>query len=195
MAKEYSALSTQPLTSCNSIISNDHLPEIVHLDDAASDVMIDFKVLTPTTIGPERAMSQARKVMEDSNNPICLVTDDNDCVLGLIALQDILGSKPVKLLQETRLERKQLKVKHLMINIEELEAIDYSALEIAHVGHVISTLHKLQQHYILVSENQNEKQVLRGIFIDSQISKQLGVNIRSSSQHLSVAELQHKLLN
>lgn len=193
MAKEYTPLVTHPLSGCSNIIDNKHLPEVVYLDDTAADVMIDFTVMRPGTIGPERPMYEARKLMEDSNIHICLVTDDEDCVLGLIALQDILGSKPVKLLQENRAERKMLKVKQLMIATDQLNTINYQALNTAQVGHIIATLHEINQHYVLVTDTNDGQQVLRGMFIDSQISKQLGCSIRSNSGQLSIAELQHKL--
>ncbi len=193
MAKDYTPLTTHPLSGCKTIAANKHLPEVAHLDDAAIDILIDFTVATPITIGADRSMVEARRMMEDSHNAICLVTDDSECILGIIALQDIIGSKPVKILNEARIERKELKVKHIMISVAELEALDFDALTDVKVGHIIATLHEIQQHYILVSEKTDEQIELRGIFIDSQISKQLGVSIRSNAQHLSVAELQHKL--
>ncbi|MBX9705111.1 MAG: hypothetical protein K5Q00_02560 [Gammaproteobacteria bacterium] len=193
MSVDYTPIKTHALHKCSALTDTHHLPEIVYLDDPATQVMIDFAITPPSSINWERPMVEARRLMEHSQLHVCIATDDHGCIAGLIALEDILGEKPVKMQHSLRIERSDLKVKHLMIPIAQLEAIDYDTLKPLQVGHVIATLNHLKQHYVLVANVEHGEQALRGIFIDSQISKQLGTNIRTRADNLSIAELQARL--
>tara|TARA_R110000868_G_scaffold84822_3_gene238894 strand:+ start:20058 stop:20651 length:594 start_codon:yes stop_codon:yes gene_type:complete len=195
MAKDYSVLPTLPLAGCSGYDKPEEAPEVVHLDDPASYVMLDFTKIKPLTIEKDRRMFDARTEMERLDIHATLVLDDCDCLVGLVILEDILGSKPVKLQEELRVERKQLKVKSIMVKMDDLCAVDYETVSIAQVGHVIKTMQEIDQHYLLVSETHPDtnKVTIRGLFIDSQISRQLGVNIRQRSDQLSIADLQRLL--
>ncbi|MBL4647428.1 MAG: CBS domain-containing protein [Gammaproteobacteria bacterium] len=194
MAKDYSILLTHSLNQCNHFIAPKQLPELVHLDDPAFDAMINFEHVKPLSIEQDRRMNDARVEMENSLLHVMLVTDETDCLIGIITLTDILGAKPVKLQETLRIERKKIKIKHIMTPIKDLVAIDYDNLLPAKIGHVVSTLLSLKQHYALVSQTNADsgEQVIKGLFLDSEISKQLGINIHSQPI-LSLTELQYKL--
>ena len=195
MSKEYSALSTQALNTCDHCHHPQLLPEVVHIDDPATNSLIDFQKVKPLVIHQEQRIYEARSAMENSTLHITFVTDDRNCLVGIITLEDILGSKPIRLQEELRIERKNLKVKHILIPMEKLAAVNYKDLKLAKIGHIVETLHQLNQHYLLVYEMDTaQQQRVRGIFLTSQLSKQFGTNVLSQSKPLSSLELQKKLI-
>lgn len=154
------------------------LPEIVHLDDPALAVLIDFKLTKPPIVSPELPIDNALNEMKISGVHLMLVTNEDKNVIGLIGTEDILGEKPIKLIQERRINRHEILVKMVMTNESDIVAFDFETLRYARVGNVIKTLKELHQHYALVIKfNSENKLIVRGLFSTSQISKQLHMDI------------------
>lgn len=185
MPTEYVTLPTHNLSECNSYVKPPVPPAVVHLDDSALDVLLDFSHFKPLVVHPDQHMSKARELMEHRTLHAMLVLDEHNHFMGIITLEDILGSKPVQIQEAYRIERKELLVKHLMVAKDNLFAVDYHDLKAAHVGHVIKTLHELKQRLLFVTEKsaQSHHLSLRGLLVDTQISKQLGTNIREDNNH------------
>lgn len=193
MSKDYQMLPTCQLTDYCTYESPWEPPEVVYLEDPATYVLIDFQQTKPLTIAEEARMFDARQQMEDRHIPVSLVIDNHNCLSGIISMEDILSERPVKLQEELRIERKKLKVKHIMEKKDGLISVDFATLEKSQVGHVIQTLQQLKQHYLLVTEKTQKGNKIRGLLIDSQISRQLGMNIRQINGHFSIADLQRLL--
>ncbi len=177
MATEYVSLSAFSLANCTSYDKPQPLPTVVHIEDPARDVFFDFLIIKPLVINAHQYMHEAKKIMENRTLHVMLVLDDNSSeFIGIIALEDILGTKPVQLQRTYNIELKDLFVKHMMVARDKLVAIDYHNVETAKVGHIIKTLHELNQHFLFVTEKSPEDGSirLRGIFTDTQINKQLG---------------------
>lgn len=191
MAK-YETLDTIAFTASHCIRPLE-LPEVVHLDDPALMVMIDFKQIKPPLIAPEAPVDQALNEMKISGVHLLLVADKEDRIIGLISSEDILGEKPITLLQERRINRAEILTRMVMTPAENILAFDFDLLRHARVGNVVNTLKKLRQHYALVVKvDANGQQLVRGLFSTSQISKQLHMNINNViTEAGTVAEL-HK---
>lgn len=178
MPKTYQPLPTLHLNAGSPYFHTGDLPEIIHLNDPALSVMLDFKQTKAITIKPSALLHEANIEMKACGVHLLLVVDDEGKVVGLISSEDILGEKPVKITQEKHVSRADVRVRMIMTPQEHILAIDYETLRLAKVAHVIQTLKQAKQHYALVVElDTHRHQTVRGLFSLSQISKQLDMNV------------------
>jgi CBS domain containing-hemolysin-like protein len=125
-----------------------------------------------------------------------LAVDNFDKIVGLISSEDILGTKPLQIIQDKPLTRENVKVHSIMIPCDKIVTINKDELKIAKVGHIIETLRQARQHYAFVVEvdPSNQKQTIVGLFSLSHISKQINKNLTDNNFiALSIAELHNKL--
>jgi len=195
MAK-YEILPTATIEASNAkLISHSTLPELVHLDDPALTVMSDFNLFPVDTIAPDESIDNALNKMKVDGIHLLLVADHHDCIIGIVSTEDILGEKPITIIQERRIERHQISVKMIMTPSSSLIAFELDTILDVKVGNVVNTLKTYQQHYALVikSSADTNDQVIRGLFNTSQISKQLHMDIANSTSVNSIAELKKHL--
>ncbi|MCW5588445.1 MAG: CBS domain-containing protein [Legionellales bacterium] len=173
----YETLPTVNLNHAVTYCHPHHLPEVVHLDDPAHYVMTDFFHSRPVIIKPDAVIPEALTEMKACQVHSLLVVDTHEQVLGFITAEDMLGEKPVKIIQERRIARNEIKVRSLMTPIEEVILLDYSIIEHTKVGNVVHTLTELNQHYALVIalDNLTQQTAIRGIISSRQIAEQLGL--------------------
>jgi CBS-domain-containing membrane protein len=190
----YEPLPTIALNADNILMHPSTLPELVHIDDPALDVMIDYKKTTPLNIDPHEPIDHALSEMKVSGVHVLLVVNSHKHVTGVISTEDILGERPIKWMQERHLKRSEVLVRMVMTPHDKLAALDFESLRHAKVAHVINTLKDLNQHYALVVQTDTaQKQKVRGMFSSSQISRQLHMDISNSlSEAHSLAELKKK---
>jgi len=188
---KYNPLPTTKLTTGAAFVHPGALPEIVHLDDDAHTVMVDFHNTQPLAIHPHELVETALKEMKYGGVHMLLVIDQQDTVHGLITSEDLLGEKLIKIMQEKRITHAEVKVKMLMQSLEQTLTIHINELRHAKVGHIVETFRKNRQHYSLVV---NEDKKICGLFSSFQISKQLHMDVNSMlSTARSVAELQKRI--
>lgn len=195
MAK-FNKLETIELKTGAKYIHAGELPIIVHLDDPAIDAYTDFEHVKALTIYEEDSIHKALKEMKAGGVHMLLVIDIEDKVVGLISSEDILGVKPIQILSESDLVRKQISVNMVMTPCEQLLTIDHDCLRFAKIGHVIETLNDAEKPYAMVAKKdpETEQQIICGVFSISSISKQLS---RMISEHdlaaKTIMELKRKL--
>ena len=178
MAK-FEALPTIAIDPMDTMLRTQHLPELVHLTDSALSVMTDFTKIAPHTIRPESTMDEAIYEMKASGVHLLLVINDERHFRGIISSEDVLGEKPIQLLQERRIPRNQILVNMIMVPFSEITAIDMNVIETARVGNIVKTLSEKGQHYALAVSPQSDSaaQIICGIFTTTQISNQLHAEI------------------
>lgn len=192
---KFELLPSLTLQKQNVHLRSQKLPELVHLDDPALAVMTDFSQAAPRTINPEDTMDDALNEMKATGVHLLLVVDKEGCIQGIISSEDILGEKPIQLLQERRISRAQILVKMISAPLEQITAFDIEAIEHARVGNVVNTLKKQHQHYALVVRriDDSDEHIVRGLFNTSQIGKQLHMDIANSvTKAQSLSELQKR---
>ncbi|NNM60122.1 MAG: CBS domain-containing protein [Legionellales bacterium] len=179
MPKTYQVLPTLHLNANSPYFHTGELPELIHIDEPALNVMLDYKHTKAITIAPNAPIIEANIEMNACGVHLLLVTDEEGRVVGLISSEDILGEKPVKITREKHISRVDMKVRMVMTKQEDVIAIDYEILRLAKVGSVIQTLKNANQHYALVIEimPHTQTQMVRGLFSLSQSSKQLAMNV------------------
>ena len=172
---KYEALPTTLIQQSGAMLQAHHLPELVHLDDPALSVMIDFTEIPPHTIDMDDTMAHAISEMEISGAHLLVVIDVAGHFQGVLSSEDVWGEKPIQLIQEGRIDREQVQVKMIMVPQAEITALSFHMIETAQVGHVVKTLSSHRKHYALVVEENADAsiQIIRGIFTASQIGKQL----------------------
>lgn len=191
---KYELIPTISLQKTGVKLRSQILPELVHLEDPAFSVMSDFSQSTPITIDPDEPMDEALNEMKVKGVHLLLVVNSEKDIIGLISSEDLLGEKPIKIIQENRISRSQILVKMIMEPINKIAAFDIEAVEHARVGNIVQTLQSLRTHYALVVQTDEKGiQIIRGLFNTSQISKQLHTNIANSiSKAQSLSELQKR---
>ena len=196
MPQSYHALATISLPEALHSLHPPVLPEVAHINDFAHTIMVDFHYHTPPTIGAHQSLDDAKADMQLYHLPLLLVTDLHDAIVGIISSEDILGEKPVKLIQEKRIPRTEIEVAMVMTPASAMVAIEMDELQHARVGHIIQTLRSTKQHTLVVIQKETPEDhiVLRGLFSASLISRQLDKDITLLlSEAQSIAELQHDL--
>ena len=79
----------------------------------------------------------------------------------------------------------------IMTPRERLEAITFRAVQNAEVGHVVATLKETgRQHALVIDEDDFGRQMIRGIFSVSRISRQLGTLINATQIATTFAEIE-----
>jgi len=191
MKNEFAPRDTVPLQSGAVVTHPDELPELVHMNDPATTVFTDFVREQPATIAPDVNIDQALTQMKHSGNCVLLVIDEDQRLLGEISADDIMGDKPVRLTESTRMGRDKITVKMIMTPGSHIRVLEIEHLRDARVGHIIATLHALESGHILVVENSHS---IRGVFSAMQIGRQLGRNILDDETPAhNLAEIVHSL--
>lgn len=193
----YESLKTIKLSPEKTFLRSHKLPELVHLDDPALAVMTDFSQMPPRTVGPNEAIDDALNTMKVYGVHLLLVSNENNNIIGVVGSEDLLGELPIKISQERRIRRAHILIKMVMTPLDKICAFDMHVLEHAKVGNIIVTLKNLCTHYALIINDQNQsRQTLRGIFTTSQISKQLHMDISdATAKAKSISELQKRKNN
>ncbi len=178
MAK-YEALPNSPLGSKLIALRSKNVPELVHMNDPALLVMTDFYQSSPLKIDEDESMDSALDKMKVKGEHLLLVINTSNDIVGVLGSEDILGEKPIKILQEHRIQREQILVKRIMVPLTEINAFDINIIEKSKVGNIVETLKTLHKHYALVIQESDSEDhpVLRGIFTTSHISRKLHVDI------------------
>ena len=178
MKREFAALSHIPLRAQTNFIHPPQPPELIHLDSPATTVMTDFKFVHPVTISEDVPIDVALQRMKTAGVRLLLVINDTDEIVGVVTAQDIMGEKPIKIVEETRVQRSQIKVSTIMTPQQHIEVLNMMSVRNAEVGHIIETLRQLERQHILVVEVDSDgAQRVVGMFSTSHISKLLAVDV------------------
>lgn len=155
-----------------------HSPKPVQIDSPAIDVMTDLRQVFAVTVAASESVVRATQIMIARRIRLLLVVDDYGLIEGLISARDMMGTKPVKLLRESRGARfEDLIVGDLMIPRHAIDVLDIETVLAAEVGSILATLQANSRQHALVLETDATRgvTVVRGIFSATQIARQLGV--------------------
>lgn len=162
----------------------------VSIDDPAETVMTDFRAVRALTIQATTSMQSANNKMIANGVRMLLVVDIHNFVIGLITATDILGEKPVRIVQERGIDRTEVLVGDIMTPRERMEAVDMRDLAHARVGHVVATLRAMgRRHALVVETDDSGRQSVRGLFSATQVEKQLGTSIETTEVARNFAEV------
>ena len=163
----------------------------VSLDSPALAVMTDLVAVRAACVGPAASLEAAEQRMRESGVRMLFVVSDMPCVHGIVTLQDLQGSKPIRLIQEQGLARTELSVRQVMQLLSDIDAVDFGTLQRATVGSIVSALHHYGHPYLLAVEaaTRGAPPRIRGIFSAAQVERQLGMPLNSVEVAATFAEI------
>lgn len=195
MSEKYQALPAVTLSEDNTYTHPEAMPEVIHLDDPALDIITNFEKVKPAITHPNDSIDDTLVKMKSSGRLVMLVVKDQQ-VVGAVSSGDLQGEKPLKIIQDDRITRKEIKVSSVMTHRKKLLAIDYQELRFAKIGHLIKTLREHAQRYALVVDidENTQEQTVHGLVnaydIVKHLDKKLGVALNEAR---SIIELQKTL--
>lgn len=210
MSEPFGTLSHIRLKPATPYLHPPELPNRAYLTSPAIEVMTDFNYVRPRTTTPEAPVDDALEQMRQVGVRLLLVEDGERNVVGLVSSYDIQGERPIKLAQQSRISRSEIRVSDIMTPQAEIDALHMLSVRNAQVGHIVATLRALERRHLLVVQSAGEngepaddealpsigtaKQVVRGLFSSSQIGRQLRVDVDEilTPAH-SLAEMQRGL--
>ena len=168
------------------------LPEHVTSTSPAVDVMTDLALTGTVAVSPAKTVDDALQIMVHKNVRMLLAEDLYCRVMGLITSTDIQGEKPMLFSREAGVKHSEILVRDIMIPINEIEVMDFNDVSHSQVGDIIKTLTQAGRQHALVTEQRNGDQgvLIRGIFSTSQISRQMGIQIKPSEKAQTFVELE-----
>lgn len=170
------------------------LPERVQANSPAVDVMTDFTRMAAITIGPCATINDAEQRMIASNVRLLLITEQSNRILGIITATDIQGDRPIKFLQKVGGKRDDIFLQDIMTPADKLDVLRMRDVEKVMVGDIVATMKRVgRQHALVVEEDNDGNQTLRGIFSTKQISTQMGIKIDTAEIARTFAELEEAL--
>jgi signal-transduction protein with cAMP-binding, CBS, and nucleotidyltransferase domain len=153
-------------------------------------VMTDLTRVDAACIGLHESMDEANQTMIKLGVRLLFVRGADGHLAGLITATDIVGEKPMRLVQERGIRHDEIAVDDLMTPMAQLEALAFDDVRHAQVGHVVASLRKAgRQHTLVVERGAGGRQVVRGIFSTSQIARQLGMPINTTYAAPTFSEL------
>lgn len=190
MQQAYTPRDCIPLQPNLPIERPEEPPELVHFHDSAMQVFTDFTRVYPVTITADRTIDYALHKMKNSGVRLLLVVNKKHHMIGLISAYQIMGDDPVRLAEDKQLDHSQITVAMLMQPQSDIKVLELSHLRDARVGHIVATLHQLEQKHMIVVDQGN----VSGLFSANQISRQLGRKILQEEMPAhSLAEMVHTI--
>lgn len=206
MKRRSTPLSCVPLKQGITYEHPRYVPELVHLDGPALDVMTDFSKVQALTVRPHISIHEALEEMkwvqvyigsEFRAVRVCnlLVTDEAREIIGLVTSDDIRGEKPIGIAHDKGIRHTEVTVAMVMIPLADITALDIVAVRKARVADVIETMRERQcRHLLVVEKDVENKQRVRGMFTRSQICRQLAEDVKEDVGPChSFAQLAHEL--
>jgi CBS domain-containing protein len=195
MLRHYAPIDSQPMRS-RAVVRQPALEPApaITLEDPALSVMTDLTRVPAVLVDPDVDIEAAMRIMIRRNVRSLFVANVENEILGLITATDVLGEKPLLHLQQYGGRRRDIRVRELMTPHARLEVLPMTEVAHARVGHVLATLQEAgRQHAMVVEDDADGRQVVRGVFSASQLEKQLGRPIAAGAVAHTFAEIEAAL--
>jgi signal-transduction protein with cAMP-binding, CBS, and nucleotidyltransferase domain len=186
----YDALKQTTISPNGCYLMDAFNPSAVTADSPATLAMTDLSRVPPATISSDVSLEEANHSMIMRGVRLLPVVTDNR-VIGLITSADILGERPFQIAQNMQTTPRELRVTDVMVPVDQVEALSIETVRKATVGQIVATLKADRRaHALVFGHDQQNKQVLVGIFSASQIARQLGVQVQVHEMARTFAEME-----
>ncbi|MDA8362768.1 MAG: CBS domain-containing protein [Gammaproteobacteria bacterium] len=169
---------------------------VVKPGSPANTVLTDFAYVTPVTTTPQATIDAALRKMKATGVRLLFVVNDIDEIVGLVTTTDIIGERPIKVAQQTRLPRTKLTVASIMTPQSDIQVLDADRVNAATVGDIADTLRMLGRQHALVAklDPATDTHQVIGMFSTSNISRMLGHDLpEQAAPACSLAEVVEKI--
>ncbi|MGR6873965.1 CBS domain-containing protein [Pseudomonas sp. HK3] len=185
---KFSKLDTQP----HSIVPDRGYKEL-NLEDSAISVMNDHRLEKAPICNTTTSLESATKQMANEKTSMLLVDNKEGQIVGLISSADISGEKPIQFINKTKKKRSEVKVGHLMSDVENMPVLDIQDVLQSKIGDVLHTLNDIGSEYILVTSKDGDETCIRGIFSARHIARSLNIFFSPSPAAKTFAEYSRAL--
>ena len=190
----YALLDTGHLRADTTYIHPERLPEVVHLDSPALEVMTDFKSRPPVTTNKKTLIKDAIEDMKSAGVKSLFVIDDTDHIVGHVSALDLHGIKPGQIANDYDIKVTEVTIGMMMTQFDKLPTLNYKYLQSSSVGHIARTLHDLGVNYLIVVEDvDGEEQMVRGLFSILRIRRQLDDTFTGDFSSSTVADMHKRI--
>ncbi len=168
----------------------------VMLTSPGLDVMTDLALVKASTIDPETTLTRAEQVMIHQGVRLLFVVSNFPCVEGLVTASDLIGDKPMRLVNQRNVHHDDLCVADVMTGLSHLDALDFDNLKSAKVEQVIATFQKFGRKHLLVVQNATVTSParIRGVISLTQVERQLGKTVVTTEIATTFSEIEKALL-
>lgn len=168
------------------------MPEPLTLSMPAIWAMTDLKKTRAISINPNQTIDFAMQLMKHVGIRLLVVVNENDLLEGLITARDIMGEKPMTIMNRDRIKHEEILVSQVMTPRSVLNPFNFRDIEHATVREVVNKLREARrQHAIVVeADEQGPDYYVRGIFSITQIARQLGMDISADGPVQSFADFE-----
>jgi CBS domain-containing protein len=137
--------------------------------------MTDFRERASVTVQDTELIDQALEHMRHAGVRCALAIDDRrSIVVGLITAYDIIGEKPMQVMQAEAIPRRDVLVRDIMQKISECPVADIKQIETATVAAVSSMFIRNQlTHVPVVETSETGEQRLRGLLSAAKVRRLL----------------------
>ena len=170
---------------------------LIAADSPAIEAMTDFSRVTTVTIAPDALIDEANARMISRGVRLLMVVGKDDLLAGLITARDIVGEKPLQIVQARGGKRDELTVADLMTPIGSIDTLYLGDVLKANVADILDALKSLGRQHILVEDNDPATGLprVRGLFSATQIGRALGVPVLGFDLPRTFAEIEAALVN
>ncbi|MFN3233901.1 MAG: CBS domain-containing protein [Gammaproteobacteria bacterium] len=170
MSKVYEAIAPITLQDETILKHKKAMPELVHIDDPATSILLTLEHTTPLTISPNDTIPEALMEMKANNEHLLFVIDEDQKFSGIISSEVIHSERPYQIIEERRITYNELLVRMLMVRREKVLCLNFEDIKHAKIGHIIETFKQAKRRYALVlNVEENGEQCLHGYFSATQI--------------------------
>ncbi|MBI3716606.1 MAG: hypothetical protein HY255_11495 [Betaproteobacteria bacterium] len=193
--RDYQPLTMHNVSGAARVARPASMDRKVDMDSPATDVMTDLQDVFAAVIDPHASMETANHYMMQRGVRLLLALNADKTLAGLITTTDIMGEKPLRLIQERRIKHAEILVSDVMTPADKIDALDYADVRAAKVGHIVASLkHAGRQHTLVMEPEAGGKVRIRGIFSLAQVARQLGFAIQTTEIARSFAEIEAALM-
>jgi CBS-domain-containing membrane protein len=192
MSKTFAPLTSHPFKAGSGFATPTQvMPQNITMDDPAVNVMTDLRSVAVVSARAKTSLDKANAKMIRYGVRTLLVLDDEDKVTGILTATDVLGEKPVRFLQQMGGTHADILVRDVMTVQRDLEVLKLEDVQRSKVGNILATLKAAgRQHAMVVEENADGSQIVRGLFSATQVARQLGVQPKAAEVSKVLAEIE-----
>ncbi|MBN8449679.1 MAG: CBS domain-containing protein [Candidatus Accumulibacter sp.] len=154
----------------------------VDAQSPALAVMTDLQRVAPVAIARDTSLEDANRIMLLCHTHYLLVADEQSHLLGIVTEAGTKGHRPLAVAHTMGVRPSELVVGDVMISKhDDAEVMHLRDVSTARVGNVLAALKELgTPHCLVVDHDEEDHHVLCGVFLLSQIERQMGLAPQSA---------------
>ncbi|MDT0500022.1 MULTISPECIES: CBS domain-containing protein [unclassified Halomonas] len=142
----------------------------------ALEMLTDFLRVAPRTIRADADVNEAHLMMRHGGFRLLLVTDDQQCCIGVLAAREVIGGRRITLAQQQHgLSSDEVTVGMIMTPWQKLSAMPLEQLATLTIGDLLLSLESMTDQHLLVTERDQQGSLrIRGLVSAADIRRAVG---------------------